>query len=135
MSDTRTGGCLCGAVRYTVNGAPLMSGVCHCKNCQRQAGSAWSMLIGVMTDALSISGEPKTYIDQGDSGAAVHRQFCATCGSPLFSLPEAMPGMVFIKAGTLDDTADFAPTAQYYLKSKQAWVDLPGIPGFEALPG
>eukprot|EP01037_Dinobryon_pediforme_P004407 gene4407-4453_t len=135
MAETRTGGCLCGAVRYELQGDPAISGICHCRNCQKQAGSAWSMLIGVPAGALTYVGEPKTYVDHGDSGGTVRRQFCGTCGSPLFSLPEAMPGMVFIKAGTLDDTSDFTPGAQYYLKSKQPWVELPGIPGFETLPG
>jgi hypothetical protein len=134
MSETRTGGCLCGAVRYTIMGAPLVSGVCHCRNCQKQAGSAWSMLIGVPAGALSVEGEPRTYLDHGDSGGAVRRQFCGTCGSPLFSHAEAVPGVVFVKAGTLDDTSDFVPAVQYYLKSKQNWVDLGAIPGFDTVP-
>ena len=45
--ETKTGGCLCGAVRYSFTGEPLMQAVCHCKNCQRQAGSGWSMLIAL----------------------------------------------------------------------------------------
>ena len=135
MSDVKTGGCLCGAVRYTVTGAPLTSGICHCRNCQKQAGSAWSMLIGVPATALVVEGQVSTYVDSGDSGGTVRRQFCGTCGSPLFSHAEALPGMVFIKAGTLDDTSDFAPAAQYYMKSKQAWVDLGAVPGFDTVPG
>jgi hypothetical protein len=135
MTKTTTGGCLCGAVRYEISTPPLLSGICHCRNCQKQAGSAWSMLIGAPADALTISGEPKTYVDHGDSGEEVRRQFCGNCGSPLFSLAEAVPGIVFIKAGTLDDTQDFAPAVQYYVKSKQPWVDLGAIPGFDTVPG
>ena len=93
------------------------------------------MLVGVPGEALVIHGDTTTYVDHGDSGGTVQRQFCGTCGSPLFSRPEVMPAMVFIKAGTLDDTADFVPSAQFYLKSKQAWVDLAGIPGFDTVPG
>ena len=93
------------------------------------------MIIGVPTDALTVIGEPRTYVDQGDSGEKVRRQFCGTCGSALFSLPDALPGVVFIKAGTLDDTTDFVPTVQYYLKSKQPWVELGDIPGFDTVPG
>lgn len=132
---TRTGGCLCGAVRYTIAVDPLMQAVCHCKNCQKQAGSAYSIIAGVPADALTITGTPATYMDKGDSGSAVTRQFCGTCGSPLFSLVESAPGLVFVKAGTLDDTSDFNPQVQVWTKSRQPWVDLGAVPGFETTPG
>ena len=60
MTTTMTGGCLCGAVRYAIAAEPLMQAVCHCKNCQKQAGSAWSMIAGVPEAALTVTGEPKT---------------------------------------------------------------------------
>lgn len=130
-----TGGCLCGAVRYTIAIDPPMQAVCHCKNCQKQAGSAYSMIVGVPESALTVTGEPKVYMDKGDSGAPVTRQFCGTCGSPLFSLVESAPGMVFVKAGTLDDTSAFKPQVQVWTKSRQEWVDLGAVPGFETVPG
>ncbi|BEV00268.1 GFA family protein [Novosphingobium olei] len=130
-----TGGCLCGAIRYTIAIDPPIQAVCHCKNCQKQAGSAYSMLVGVPQSAIAITGEPKVYMDKGDSGASVTRQFCGTCGSPLFSLVESAPGLVFVKAGTLDDTTGFKPSAQFWTKSRQDWVDLGALPGFETVPG
>ena len=45
MDDTHTGGCLCGAVRYTVTGAPVRAVACHCKFCQRRTGSAFIVSI------------------------------------------------------------------------------------------
>ena len=129
------GGCLCGAVRYSAAAEPVMQAICHCRNCQKQAGSGWSMIIGVPAGALSITGEVKTYTDHGDSGGEVLRQFCPTCGSPLFSRVEAAPALVFIKAGTLDDTSQFTPQMQFWTASKQHWVDIAGVPGFERTPG
>ncbi|MBV7266175.1 GFA family protein [Erythrobacter ani] len=131
---TQTGGCLCGKVRYSLNADPLMCVVCHCKNCQRQAGSALSIIVGVHESALEIEGEVKTYNDTGDSGATVRRQFCDTCGSPVFTRLESANGLMFIKAGTLDDTSSLEPTIQCYTKSKQQWFELAGIPGFETVP-
>lgn len=128
MTTTHTGGCLCGAVRYELAGAPLLQGICHCKNCQRQAGSGWSMLIMAPEAAVAIAGEVRTYQDRGESGGAVLRQFCPTCGSPLFTRVPAQPGMIFIKAGTFDDTSWFAPQMQFWTDSKQGWVDIPGVP-------
>ncbi len=129
-----TGGCLCGKVRYTLNAEPLLCVTCHCKNCQRQAGSALSIIIGVPEAAVEVTGEVTTYNDTGDSGASVRRQFCNTCGSPVFTRIDSPPGMMFIKAGTLDDTTGLKPAFHCYTKSKQAWVDLGDLPAFETVP-
>jgi hypothetical protein len=129
-----TGGCLCGAIRYEVSSDPLMCVTCHCKNCQRQAGSALSIIVGIPEDALTVSGEVKTYNDTGDSGATVRRQFCENCGSPVFTRLDNDDGMMFIKAGTLDDTSSLDPAFHCYTKSKQDWVELGDKPGFETVP-
>lgn len=135
MKSPMTGGCLCGAVRYEASGQPAMQGVCHCRNCQKQAGTAFSMIVGVPEAAVTVSGTPVAYIDHGESGNEVRREFCGTCGSPLFSKVAAMPGMVFIKAGTLDDTSGFAPAFQVWAKSRQDWIDLGAVPAFDTNPG
>lgn len=132
---TMTGGCLCGQVRYSVSGDAVMQVNCHCKNCQRQSGSAFSTIVGVPEGALAIEGEFKTYDDQGESGEAVLRDFCPNCGSPLFSRVAVAPGLVFIKVGTLDDTSTFSPAMHLWAKSKQHWVDLAGQVAFETNPG
>lgn len=133
---TTTGGCLCGAVRYEVKGDPAIQLVCHCSHCQKQAGSAFSTIMGVPEAALTVTkGEATSYVDRGESGKAVERQFCGTCGSPLFSKVEVSPGMVWIKVGTLDDTSAFSPAAHIWTKSKQAWVDTGAVPAFETNPG
>jgi hypothetical protein len=130
-----TGGCLCGAIRYTLGTEPVMQAVCHCRNCQKQAGSAYSIIVGVPEAAISIEGTPTDYADQGETGNAVLRQFCGTCGSPLFSRAASVPGMILIKAGTLDDPSGFQPQVQVWAKSKQTWVDLGAVPSFETVPG
>lgn len=136
-AKTQSGGCLCGAVRYTAHGAPLLQCLCHCRNCQKQAGTAWSMVLGFPKDAVETSGEVTTYCDRGDSGEAVRRQFCGTCGSPVFTRADGAPEILFIKAGTLDDPGGFAPQVQYYTRSRQAWLDthgcLPTIAGFATM--
>jgi hypothetical protein len=56
-----TGGCLCGQVRYSANGEPAFVGVCHCRNCQKQTGTAFSVLVGVPKTAMSLQGRLKTF--------------------------------------------------------------------------
>lgn len=130
-AEPRSGQCLCGDVRYELTVPLAMAGVCHCRNCQRQAGSAFSTLVGVPKPGFAItSGTPKRYLD-GDttSGTPVERYFCGNCGSPIYSALPAQPDMVFVKSGTLDDTSDFAPQFHVWCSTKQPWVTLEeGIP-------
>ncbi len=119
-----TGGCLCGKVRYSSKAAPQMTMVCHCKNCQKQAGSSFSIIVGAAEEGFELTGTLKTYEDHGDSGRPVLRKFCPECGSPVITTIPAMPGRVFIKAGTLDDTSWLAPQTHIYCDSMQPWVKL-----------
>jgi hypothetical protein len=121
-----TGQCLCGNVKYQFENPPAMTGVCHCKNCQRQAGSAFSTLAVVpKTEFTFTSGDPKLYED-GDtrSGNTVKRYFCGDCGSPLYSTLPDQPDNVYLKTGTMDDTSAFQPKFHVWCETKQDWVDL-----------
>ena len=128
---SQTGKCLCGAIQYEIANPPAMTGICHCKNCQRQAGSAFSTLAGVAkADFRFTRGEPALFEDRDtDSGNTVQRYFCGTCGSPIYSAIEAQPDMLFLKTGTMDDTSAFTPQFHAYCDSKQPWVALEeGVP-------
>jgi hypothetical protein len=127
MNASRQGGCLCGAVRYEAAWPPLATVVCHCKNCQKQAGSALSVVAVLPRDGLELTGELTTYQDSGTTGQPVYRKFCARCGSPVVTDTPAAEaqGIIFIKAGTLDETADLAPTLHYWTKSAQQWFAYP----------
>jgi hypothetical protein len=133
--ERREGGCLCGAVRYSVAWPPLMMLTCACRNCQKQSGSALSVVGAARRDDLKLSGDLATFDDRGDSGQVVWRKFCAQCGSPVLTdTPGAQEqGMIFFKAGTLDRTDDLAPTAHLWTRSAQSWMCYPeGVP---QLPG
>ena len=126
-----SGGCLCGAVRYEMDNAPAVTGVCHCKNCQREAGSTFSTLAAVPRAEFRFTrGEPKLYEDKDtESGNAVARYFCGNCGSPIYSALPAQADTVYLKTGTLDDTSGFTPQFHAWCDSKQAWVQLEeGVP-------
>tara|TARA_B100000519_G_scaffold84741_1_gene73446 strand:- start:316 stop:714 length:399 start_codon:yes stop_codon:yes gene_type:complete len=128
---TQTGSCLCGNIRYEIDGEPSITGICHCKNCQRQAGSAFSTLAAVPREAFRfIQGEPKLYADADTkSGNTVERWFCNNCGSPIYSGVDSSPDNWFLKTGTLDDTSTWEPRFQAWCDSKQNWVTLEdGVP-------
>jgi hypothetical protein len=131
-----SGGCLCGQVRYSAMVEPALVAICHCKNCQKQAGTAFALVVGIPKSELSVRGNIKTFNDTGDSGQPVKRNFCPDCGSPITSDAAVMPELVFIKAGTLDDTSWLRPTMQIYCNSVQSWVQLGGeIQSFPKMPG
>ena len=48
------GSCLCGQVTYSANAEPAFVGVCHCKNCQRHSGTAFALVVGVPSSAMSL---------------------------------------------------------------------------------
>jgi hypothetical protein len=123
MSEIRSGGCLCGAVRYEATWPPVATAICHCKNCQKQAGSALSVIAVMPRDGLTITGNLSLFEDKGESGLPVWRRFCGSCGSPVTSdTPGAQEqGIIFLKAGTLDDATDLAPTLHYWKSSAQGW--------------
>ncbi len=118
----RTGGCLCGAVRYEITKDPQMTAVCHCTHCQRQSGSVFSTNLVLMEGDYSQTGETKVFADKGDSGQGVFRHFCPNCGSPILSKVAVMPGMVMVKAGTLDDMTGITPGVEVYTDHAAQWV-------------
>ncbi|MBU6266480.1 MAG: GFA family protein [Sphingomonadales bacterium] len=127
MSTKRTGGCLCGGVRYELEWPAKAMVVCHCTDCQKQAGTAFSVVGVAKRDTFRISGELKTFTHPGSSGEDVNRKFCPDCGSPILSDTAAArtQGIVFFKAGTLDVTADLEPSLHYWTRSAQHWFALP----------
>ncbi len=130
MSDEtswQTGGCLCGAVRYAIDRNALAGQAhCQCRDCQRATGSAFATFCFVPEAAFRAdSGEPKGYRVEGESGNAVTRFFCAECGAQLYSEVEVMPGLRFVKSGSLDDASWMSPTAVFWCDSAQPWVAMP----------
>ena len=135
MAD-REGGCLCGAVRYVLKSEPIMTAVCHCTHCQRQSGGVFSTNVAVPEAAYVQTGETKVFEDKGDSGQAVWRHFCPNCGSPILSKVAAMPGMVLVKAGTLDDMSGLTPAIEVYTDHAAKWVaPIPGAQRFGQAAG
>jgi hypothetical protein len=135
MSQLLTGGCLCGAVRFAASGAPMFTGNCHCRDCQRSSGSGFTPALFFLTAAVQVDGEVKYYESQSDRNQAVHRGFCPHCGSQLFSKLEMMPTMLGLRAGTLDDPAQFSPQMDIYTASAAPWDTMnPALPKFPGAP-
>jgi hypothetical protein len=116
-----SGGCLCGAVRYTCTGEPAMAGHCHCEDCRRSSGSGHSSHLAVPEASVQMTGQVKGYARAADSGNVVTRFFCPECGAPLYSTNAAMPGMMFLRASSLDDLEVFKPQMHVYAARAASW--------------
>ena len=134
---TMAGGCACGAIRYSCTAEPIFSLNCHCRDCQRESGSAFVAVLGVPKSAFVLTqGTPRHFTVTADSGHPTTRVFCGDCGSPLYGLPSSAPEIVTIRASSLDDPSPFRPSQDIYTASAQPWDYMdPALPKAVGLPG
>ena len=109
---SRSGGCLCGAVRYTARGEPYRYGICHCADCRKESGSVFVVYAHWRIEDIEVNGKVSTY--KG-------RSFCPTCGSRLFNMHESD---IEIRVGTLDEapTTLNSPHLEGWTKRREHWL-------------
>lgn len=123
-THTRTGGCLCGQVRYTLTTEPVATRLCWCRDCQHIAGNGTVNAL-VSSDSLRIdSGSPAAYTRTADSGHQVRRRFCPQCGCHLFADSTGRTGFTVVRVGTLDDPSSVTPGANIWAASAPVWACL-----------
>ncbi|MBX3577676.1 MAG: GFA family protein [Rhizobiaceae bacterium] len=134
-----SGGCLCGAVRYETDAAPLTVRYCWCRVCQYFATGNAAVSACFPSEGFSVSGDLRDFQSTADSGNRMHRRFCPTCGTHLFSEAEARPHLIFVRVGTLDRPEEARPEASIWTASAPAWAcidaSLPQIAGQPPPPG
>ena len=120
-SETRAGGCLCGAVRFEARGAPLWVAHCHCTSCRRTTASPFTTYAGYRPDDVAfLSGRPKTY----RSSPGVTRGFCPDCGTSISFESERWPDEIHLFVGTFDDPGDVTPEAHVFTAESVPWLRL-----------
>ena|ERR1700733_6911141 len=129
MTEPKSGGCQCGHIGYELLREEIGISVCHCRECQRQSGSAFGMSLAIRRGAFQLrSGVLKTFDVMCDSGRTKTCAFCPECGTRIYH--QTANGMS-IKAGTLDDTSELKPDSHYWTARKQSWVIVPDdVPQF-----
>jgi hypothetical protein len=126
-----TGGCLCRAVRFSITAQPIITRICWCRVCQYFAAGNGTVNTCFPKDAVHIEGTLRDYRSIADSGNIMHRRFCPACGTQLFSESEARPTLIFVRAGTLDDSEVAQPSATIWTSQAPSWAcinqDLPRV--------
>jgi len=128
------GSCLCGSVTYNVAEDLELKLACHCHHCQKQTGSAFSLLYGAPRGSVAIQGQIQTYQDRGDSGKPVHRMFCPRCGSCVAVEADVLPHITFVFGGTLDNQPLQHPDRQIFCRSAEPWVTVQATESFQTMP-
>jgi hypothetical protein len=130
-----TGGCLCGALRYEASGEPIVSGHCHCRDCQKASGSGFIPFMLFDADAIRFIGEARQVRSASLRGSDAVRNRCAQCGSLVFGGVVGVDGDHTVYAGTLDDPSLFVPAVAIFTRDRPEWVTLPaGVLTFETMP-
>ena len=115
----RTGGCLCGAVRYSVRGEPVHVGRCHCGDCRKESGGAFIVYGHWPVESFELSGEVSSYQGRG---------FCPLCGSRLLDPVGPDDELVEIRLGSLDEAPfELKPGTEVWVKRRESW--LPAVEG------
>ena len=133
MSETLSGGCLCGDVRYEVQGAPVHVFHCHCSMCRRAGGTAFQTWAGFEADALTVTqGTAASY----KSSSFATRSFCGRCGGQLFyNYTTNQTPPVWVTVGTLDNPESIAPQRHVFSADGVPWVHMEdGLPRTEGDP-
>lgn len=125
-TGTLTGGCYCGAVRYSVApGWRLPLYACHCTDCQRRSGASFQLALPIREKDLTVTGPLAEVHYVQPSGARISAFSCASCQTRLYVLNPNRPGLANIRAGTLDGAATLSPAVHIWVKSKQPWIQIP----------
>jgi hypothetical protein len=126
MTETLTGGCVCGAVRYAWT--PMVRFklyACHCTDCQKRTGTSFALQQMALEADLTVEGEMAEGGFTQPSGARARLFACPKCQSRIYGANDTRPGLVIIRAGTFDHSARLIPDVHVWTRSKQPWIVIP----------
>ncbi|XHS76592.1 GFA family protein [Burkholderiaceae bacterium UC74_6] len=131
-----TGRCACGAVQYSTAHEPVFQNHCQCRDCQRRSGTGrGSWLTFAHRAEMEITGELRYWKTAADSGQVKVHGFCPVCGTPVCLGFEAMPDLIAVPAGSLDEPERFEPQVLTFRSRGWAWDAVPAsMKTFERMP-
>lgn len=121
----RTGGCLCGQVRYEARGEPIYAGHCYCADCRKASGSGFIPFMGFPADAMRFSGETRMSRWPVASGREAVRNFCPECGGLVFGGEVGLDQQHTVYAGSLDNPSSFSPAIAIFTDGRPDWAVIP----------
>lgn len=118
-----TGSCLCGSIKFEIDGELEPIQLCHCQQCRKAQGTAFVTNIPVQSSAFSIISGGDSLTEYESSPGKV-RAFCGHCGSPVLSRRTSMPGVVRVRAGTINEDLPVRPAFHIFAAHKANWWEI-----------
>jgi hypothetical protein len=132
---SRTARCLCGLLSARVEGEPLAVNICHCLDCRRRTGAAFSYSAYFDQASVQIDGPSECYAREGQDGRKVRHHFCPSCGTTVYWDFDMRPDRYGIAAALFDDPAFPRPSYSFWEQQRRDWVVLPvGVEHFQGNP-
>lgn len=121
----REAACSCGQLRVTVEGEPVRISMCHCFECQRQTGSAFSMQARYPKENVRVEGRYTDYVRVNDeAGEERTFHFCPDCGSTVFYQTD--PELIAVRIGAFADPTFPPPWFSVWEEGRRhPWVTPP----------
>lgn len=115
-----TGSCLCGGVQFRIESELAPIQICHCSQCRKAQGTPFATNTPVASTAFHLLSGAQL-LTSFTSSPGKQRVFCRTCGSPIYSLKDSLPGVLRIRAGLLNEALAARPVAHFYTGAKANW--------------
>ena len=123
MPQTLCGACLCGRVRYAIEGEPRFMYQCFCGKCRAASGASFVTNIIVDTARFRITAGRES-LSAYESSPQKFRHFCANCGSPIYSHGEKTKHIVAVRCGTLKQGPGLGVAYHAFVASKAPWTGI-----------
>lgn len=131
-----TGGCRCGKIRYdiAIDGLPPVY-ACHCRDCQTWSGSSFALHAMLPEELFALDRDAHRFrVDEVEQMPSEHLG-CARCMTRIANWNSAVPGMIILRAGTMDRSDEIVPAVHIWTRRAQPWMALAdGTPAFEETP-
>jgi hypothetical protein len=133
---SRTASCHCGQLTLLCDGEPTKVSMCHCRDCQRRSGSAFSVAVFYRRASVRVASGTTTMFERDSaSGFPVNFHFCPRCGSNMFWEPRRLPDLIGVAMGAFADPSFPCPEQSVWMKDKYAWLGLPDtVAAYETNP-
>ena len=128
MAAVRFARCHCGSLSLKCSGEPTKVSMCHCEDCQRRTGSAFSIAAFFERGSVErVSGGATTFTRGSASGHPVAFHFCPNCGTSILWESDRAPETCGIAAGCFADLDFPAPGSSVYEEAMHSWLALPSV--------
>ena len=126
-----TGSCHCGNIHFETRDNPKITVNCHCDDCKKRNGTAFSTYMGVAEkDFVITKGE--RYLKKYEVENSGEKYFCSECGSPIYNKNYRVPGLFMVMYGSINQPVRFTPSYNVFCSTKHDWVDsISNITSFE----